>query len=282
MRRGTAGRVVAVSAVAALAVSCGAAAEPEEPAAELSGRIRQSNLDQSLASIRVQLRNDGAEPVEVEDVVLHAPPFPDSSSETKSTIAPGRRIDFRFVYGDPTCSGATPTPEPATAQAVANGRRIEVDAEDSQDVLRRLLTLYCDRRRLAEVVTVKLGESWTPEPAGDVLLGTIELRRVAGAAEVSVQRMMGSVVFQIHPVTPAEPIAVLGAGQDMLSVPVRATALRCDPHALAEGKKNYVFAVWLGLADGPNEVKVELVAEPGLRPTFDSLCPDPVAPGVGS
>ena len=31
-----------------------------------------------------------------------------------------------------------------------------------------------------------------------------------------------------------------------------------------------------------NEVKVELAVEPGLRPTFDSLCPDPVAPGVGS
>ncbi len=182
--------MVAVSAAVALAVSCGTTAEPEESAAELSGRVRQSNLDQSLASIRVQLRNDSAEPMDVDDVVLHAPPFPDVASDDDATIAPGRRIDFRFVYGEPTCSSATPTPEAATAQVVADGRPVKVDVEDSQNVLRRLLTLYCDRLRLAEVVTVELGETWTPDPAGDALLGTIELHRVGGDAEVTMDQRL--------------------------------------------------------------------------------------------
>lgn len=275
--------MVAVSAAVALAVGCSTTAEPEEETAtELSGRVRQSNLDQSLASIRVQLSNDSAEPVDVDDVVLHAPPFPDVASDDDATIPPGQRIDFRFVYGEPTCSGATPTPEAATAQVVADRRRVEVGVEDSQNVLRRLLTLYCDRQRLAEVVTVELGQTWTPDPAGDALLGTIELHRVGGDAELSVERTSGSVVFRIDPVSTAEPAAVLEAGQDTISVPVRATALRCDPHALAEGKKNYVFAAWLGLAGGPHNVKIDLTAEFGVRPTFDLLCPAPVAPGVGS
>jgi hypothetical protein len=273
--------MVAASAAAALAVGCGAAAEPEEPAAELTGRIRQSNLDQSLASIRVQLSNDSPEPVDVEDVVLHAPPFPDVASDDDATIAPGRRIDFRFVYGEPTCSGATPTPEPATAQALADRREVDLYLEDSQNVLRRLLTLYCDRQRLAEVVTVDLGETWTPDPAGDSLLGTIELHRVGGDDEVTLERTSGSVVFRIDPAGMAEPVAVLEAGQDAISAPVRATALRCDPHALAEGKKNYVFAAWLGLAGGPHNVKVELTAELGVRPTFNTLCPASAVAGVG-
>ena len=267
--------MVAVSAAAVLAVGCSAAAEPEEPATELSGRIRQSNLDQSLASIRVQLRNDSPEPVDVKDVVLHAPPFPDVASDDDATIAPGRRIDFRFVYGEPTCSGATPTPEPATAQALADRREVDLDVEDSQNVLRRLLTLYCDRQRLAEVVTVDLGETWTPDPAGDSLLGTIELHRVGGDDEVTLERTSGSVVFRIEPASMAEPVAVLEAGQDAISAPVRATALRCDPHALAEGKKNYVFAVWLGLAGGPHRGQSRAHRRAWCPPNVQFVVPGP-------
>jgi hypothetical protein len=270
-------RTLALSAVAVL-IGCGGTTESAAPEPRLSGRVLQSNFDQSLASIRVQLSNDGPEPVHVRDVVLHSPPFPDVASDGDSEILPGRRIDFRFVYGQPTCSGATPTPAAATAEGLADGRPIEIAVDDSLDVLRRLLVLSCGRQTLAEVVTVGLGETWAPDPAGDAVLGTIELRRVGGTAEVAVQHMSGSVVFRLEPIEPAEPLAVLAADDDAISIPIRAKALRCDPHALAEGKKNYVFAVWLGLAGGPQEVKVEVKADVERQPTFDSLC----AAGVGS
>jgi hypothetical protein len=265
-----------------LFVGCGNSPEPAVSDPELRGRVIQSNLDQSLASFRVQLLNDGPEPVDVSDLVLHIEPFPDAASAVDAVIRPGRRIDFRVVYGEPTCSGATPTPAAATAEAVADGRPVEIAVEDSHDVLKRLLTLYCDRQRLAEVVAVSLGEKWIPDPAGGALLGTIELRRTGGDAEVTMVHMSGSVVFRLQPARPAEPIAVLGTEQGALSVPVRATALRCDPHAFAEGKKNYVFPVWLGFAGGPQEVKVELKVDVGMRATFDSLCAASVTPGVES
>jgi hypothetical protein len=265
-----------------LFAGCGTSPEPSVSEPELRGRVIQSNLDQSLASFRVQLLNDGPQPVDVSDLVLHVEPFPDAASAGDAVIRPGRRIDFRVVYGEPTCSGATPTPAAATARAVANGRPVEIAVEDSHDVLKRLLTLYCDRQRLAEVVTVSLGEKWTSDPAEDALLGTIELQRTGGDAEVTVQHMSGSVVFRLQPARPGEPIAVLRSEQDALSIPVRATALRCDPHAFAEGKKNYVFPLWLGLAGGPQEVKVELRLDIGMRPTFDSLCAASLTPGVES
>jgi hypothetical protein len=280
MRRGAAW--AAASCVAALlVVGCASDTEPGVPEPELRGRVRQSNLDQSLATIRVQVLNDGPEPVDVGDLVLHVPPFPDAASETDAVIPPGHRIDFRVVYGEPTtCSSSTPTPAAATAEALADGRPVEITVDDSQNVLSRLLTLFCDRQRLAELVKVSLGESWTPDPSGDALLGTIEFRRVGGDAAVTVQTIRGSVIFLLQPTRPVEPIAVLRAEQDAISVPIRATALRCDPHALAEGKKNYVFAVWLGMAGGPQEVKVELRVEVGIRPTFDSLCAVSSATGV--
>jgi hypothetical protein len=263
-------------------VGCANDGESAAPEPDLRGRVRQSNLDQSLSSIRVQVVNGGPEPVDVSELVLHVAPFPDAASEVDAVIPPGRRIDFRVVYGEPSCAGSTPTPATATAEALANGRPIEIAVDDSQHVLRRLLTLFCDRQRLAKVVTVSLGERWTRDPAGDALLGTIELRRIGSDVAVTVQNLSGSVVYRLQPVHAGQPIAVLSGGQDDLSVPIRATALRCDPHALAEGKKNYVFPVWLGLAGGPQEVKVELRADVTMRPIFDSLCAASAATGVES
>jgi hypothetical protein len=278
--QGRAAQTAAVGVAVVALVGCASPPQPAVSEPELSGRVIQSNLDQSLASFRVQLRNDGSEPVHVSDLDLHVAPFPDAASTTDALIQPGRRIDFRVMYGEPTCTGATPTPAAAMAEAIADGRPVEIAVADSHDVLRRLLTLYCDRQRIAEIVTVDLGARWRPDPTGDALLGTIELRRIGGAAEVSVQHLAGSVVFRLQPARPGEPIAVLDPDDDALSVPIRATALRCDPHALAEGKKNYVFGVWLGLAGGPQEVKVELTADVELRPTFDLLCAARATPGV--
>jgi hypothetical protein len=273
-------RFAAAALAAVVFAGCAEQVEPAPPEPELRGRVRQSNLDQSLTQFRVQVLNEGNEPVDVRDLVLHVPPFPDAASEVDATIRPERRIDFPVVYGEPTCTGPSPTPEPARADAVAEGQPVEIVVDDSQDVLRRLLTLFCNRRRLAEVVTATLGEQWRPDPAGDALLGTIELRRSGGNADVSVHHLTGSVVFRLEPAQATEPIAVLEGDQDTLSVPVRAVALRCDPHALAEGKKNYVFSVWLGLAGGPQEVKVELAADVRTRPTFDTLCTAWASPGV--
>lgn len=281
MRR-SAAWLAAGSAAAVLFVGCANDGESAASEPDLRGRVRQSNLDQSLSSIRVQVLNDGSKPVDVRELVLHVPPFPDAASEVDAVIPPGRRIDFRVVYGEPSCAGSMPTPAAATAEAVADGRAVDIAVDDSQNVLRRLLTLFCDRQRLGEVVTVSLGERWTREPAGDALLGTIELRRIGRDVDVTVQNLSGSVVFRLQPVHAGEPIAVLSAAQDVLSIPIRATALRCDPHALAEGKKNYVFPVWLGLAGGPQEVKLELRADVAMRPMFDSLCAASAANGVES
>jgi hypothetical protein len=282
MPSGVGGLVAALFATAAVSAGCGGTPESAEPAPHLAARVLQSRLDQSIGSIRVQITNEGAEPVHVDDLVLHAPPFPDTASEDDSVIRPERRIDFRADYREPTCSGATPTPDPATAEVVVDGRRVQVDVEDSQDVLRRLLALHCSRQRLAEVVTVSLGRSWTPEPAGDALLGTVELHRVGSGLAVTLERLSGSVSYGVEPVRPAQPVATLAAGEDTVSVPVRARAKRCEPHARAEDKKKYDFPMWFGLAGAQEAINVELHADPGLRTALELLCDALVDSGVES
>jgi hypothetical protein len=265
-------RAIAVCAVVGILLSgCAGGDTTTEPPVQLTATVIQSNLDLSRGTVRVQVTNQGEAPVEVDDLTLAAPPFPEESSQDRAVILPGRRINFRVTYGEPTCSGPTPTTGPAAARLTADGHATQLSVDDSSDVLRRLLSLSCGRQRLADVVEIGLGETWTPAPDGQALMGSIELRRVGGGSVVTLEKVAGSVAYTLQPVDDADPIATLEPDQPSLSVPVRAVALRCDPHARAEGKKNYVFPLWFSLDSGP-QIHVEVRGDVGLQSAMDTLC----------
>jgi hypothetical protein len=270
MRRRTR-RIVVCAAAGSLLFGCAGEQTGTEPSVQLSATVIQSNLDLSRGTIRVQVTNAGEASVQVDDLTLAAPPFPERTSRDQAVIQPGRRINFRVRYGEPTCSGQTPTMGPASARLVADGHDAQVGVEDSSNVLRRLLGLSCGRQRLADVVEVGLGETWTPVPGGQALTGSIELRRVSAGPVVTLEKVAGSVAYTLQPVDDAGPIATLESDQASLSVPVRALALRCDPHARAEGKKNYVFPLWFSLDGGP-QIHVEVRGDVGVQSAFDTLC----------
>ena len=54
------------------------------------------------------------------------------------------------------------------------------------------------------------------------------------------------------------------------SVPVTISADRCDPHAVAEFKRPYVFLGWVGVGDA-DPVPVELVLTGGARQALVDL-----------
>jgi hypothetical protein len=237
----------------------------------LTATVIQSNLDLSRGTLRVRVTNEGEAPVRIDDLTLTAPPFPERTSQDHAVIQPGRRINFRIKYGEPTCSGPTPTNGPATAHIVTDGGEADIDDDDALNVLRRLLTLGCGRQRLAEVVEISLAEAWTPVSGGRALLGGLELRRVGAGPTVTLEAVGGSVAYTLHPIDDAEPVATLEPDQDALSVPLRVVALRCDPHARAEGKKNYVFPLWFSLDGGP-QIHVEVRGDTSVQSAMDTLC----------
>ncbi|HET6729275.1 MAG TPA: hypothetical protein VFG96_07630 [Jiangellaceae bacterium] len=270
MRRRT--RRIAVCAVAGILLSgCAGEDATTQPPVRLTATVIQSNLDLSRGTIRVQVTNQGEAPVEVDDLTLAAPPFPEETSQDRAVILPGRRINFRVSYGEPTCSGQTPTTGPVSASLTADGRAAQVSVNDASDVLRRLLGLSCGRQRLADVVEIDLGETWTPMTGEQALTGSLELQRVGAGPVVTLEKVAGSVAYTLQPVDDADPIATLEPDQASVSVPVRAVALRCDPHARAEGKKNYVFPLWFSLDGGP-EIHVEVRGDVGVQGVMDTLC----------
>lgn len=266
--------LLAVTCAATVALAgCGDAEPASARAPQLTAEIIQSNLDKSLGAVRVSVENHGQAAVRIDDLVLRAAPFPDRPSEYESVLLPGRRINFRVPYGTPDCTGADPGLGRVVAEIRAAGEQFVIDVDDSQNALAGLLEQLCGRQRLAEIADVTLGHRWTLTPDGAAAIGSIEIRRLSTGPAVALVKLGGSVVFTLQPVDERQPVAMLAGGQGAVSVPVRAVPVRCDPHALAEGKKNYVFPMWLTVDGEEGEIHVELQAELGVQNVMRTLCP---------
>lgn len=110
---------------------------------------------------------------------------------------------------------------------------------------------------------------WTRR--GDSAFGTLVLSRRSGALPVTVSAVDGSVIFTLRE-TGTLP-AVLQA--EDVRVPVEALPSRCDPHALAESKRTFVFAIATAIGDGPVlSVPVRPQPEdlPGLQKLLLDVC----------
>jgi hypothetical protein len=247
-------RLLAGVAAAVLAASLAACAgNPRTRSAEevsLTADVKRSNNDQVRGQVRVGLRNDGDEPVAVEQLRLDAPPFdPPVVRPRTEVLQPGQRVDVRVEHGEPDCSGNPQAVQHARAvvrvSGADGGRDVPVDVAGSDATLDPLLRLMCGEQALARLVDITFTDGWESAPDGRSARGVLEIRRRPGADRppVALVDVAGSVIFAVRPLSGArEPVATLAADQDVLSVPVSVGGGRCDPHALLESKKTYVFA----------------------------------------
>ena len=83
---------------------------------------------------------------------------------------------------------------------------------------------------------------------GDAATGDIALRRRPGNQDVTVVRLLGSVLMDAT--ATGLPRTLDGHGK-ALSVPVSFTLASCDPHVLAETKQPYLFPLFLRFDGGP-------------------------------
>ncbi len=63
-------------------------------------------------------------------------------------------------------------------------------------------------------------------------------------------RLNGSVLLRLVDLSPSDPVAVLEAGQDAATIPIRIEQSgSCAAHALAESKKTYIILIDVGIGD---------------------------------
>ena len=82
--------------------------------------------------------------------------------------------------------------------------------------------------------------------------GSLILRRRASTAPITVVEVRGSVLFTVTPTAArGGSVATLATGAAAVTIPVRMSVPRCDPHVLIEAKKIYFFSIGLRIGNGP-------------------------------
>lgn len=277
--------------VACLAlVGCGAAgsvpdaaretastSSPTAPAAatpDLSAEVVQYRRDAQRDVVQVKVTNHGDVAVQVGRVELATTTFVAPVAEDKdSLVGPGLSVDLTVPLGEAACdndgSEGDTDPGAHTATLLVDGADLALPVDDA--VLQEVRSQRCALAAVGEVVTFAWEPVWTDggvvrgEPA---LVGTLVATPVGDATGV-VSVSGATTLFTI-----AEPVQAT-LEDDPVDLAVLTTVTRCDPHAVAEDKKGYLFPVAVQVPDGEPvlvEVAVPVPERVGLQDLIERTC----------
>lgn len=265
----------------ALTAGCAASAEPaaDSPATTslsagpavpavpgIEAEAVRLRTDEAIGGqVQVRITDTGEEPFTVTSVALDSPGFtPVPAREASTEFTPGRTIDLPVQYGEPRCDTAA---EPAAARLTVvrpDGSGEELRVPLAAEIMTRIHGEECAVLALLEVVSIEVVDLVDED---EVLSGQLRLTRRAGAERVTVTRVGGSVILDV---TGEELPAEMAADDDELSTPVAFTSATCDPHALAETKKPYVFPLEVTAGDD-EPVVMDLPVDDELRGRLAAL-----------
>ncbi|MPQ98664.1 hypothetical protein GB931_12180 [Modestobacter sp. I12A-02628] len=265
-------RCVLLLVALAVAGCSSPAAEPAAPSSSsvvaslpavpgISAEVVRLRTDEAVGGqFQLRVTNTGDGPFTVTSVALRSPGFDaDPSRAVDVDIDAGRTIDLPVRYGSARCADTAGPAGAALDLRRADGSTAQVLVPLTGGTLQQVFDEECARQQLAAAVTVTL----TPlTDTGDAVTGTVLLTRRAGDEPVQVTALGGSVLYHADPT--GELPASLAAGRPALELPVAFTAARCDPHALADAKKPFVFPLTVVVGDRP-PVAVDLPVDDAAR-----------------
>lgn len=243
-------------------------AAPEQAAPAIHAEILRSRLFELQHRLKLTLRNDGDAPIAFDAMQVQLPWFEVvDAQERHSELPPGRTVAIPVDFGDASCPPAADV-DPAVVLTVAGEER-RVPLVEPSDALAVLNERQCTERQVRDAFTITWGDDLTP--AGEVAVRTtLDVERLQPDHTLDIRLVRSSVVFTVDAVTGGPPSVALGAGDDDATVDVEFDASRCDPHALTESKKTFIFVAELQLDDGP-VIPLELPAEDPLREHLESF-----------
>lgn len=263
---GAAGSVqdAAQNGVSTPAGTATAAGEPD-----LSAEVVQYRRDAQRDVVQVKVTNHGDVPVQVDRVELATTTFVAPVAEDKdSLVGPGLSVDLTVPLGEAACDNdgddGDADPGAHAATLLVDGADLTLPLDDA--VLQEVRAQRCALAAVGEVVTFAWEPVWTDggvvrgEPA---LVGTLVATPVGGAT--SVVSVSGATTL----FTVAEPVEATLA-DDPVDLAVLTTVTRCDPHAVAEDKKGYLFPVAVQVP-GSEPVLVEVAVPVPERVALQDL-----------
>ena len=151
---------------------------------------------------------------------------------------------------------------------VDDGEELHLDAtEEYAGAVGRLHDRECAAADVLDRVDIAFGDDWTRD--GIVISGELRLEQRHAGAPVAIDDAVGNVIFTLV-LEQDHPLLRVSDDEPSARVPVRISADRCDPHAVAEFKTPYLFLSWVTVGDG-EPVPVPLTLTGGARAALDEL-----------
>jgi hypothetical protein len=267
---------VAVLLAASALAGCGAddadtvAAEPPQPVEGLLATVGTNRLYAPDHELGVGLENVGDEAMTVTGVQLVTPLYADQPmAERRVVLEPtGRRFVLPVPYGEPRC-GEDVEVVFEVLVVLADSRQLRVPATEEYDgALERLHSRECGAAEVRAVADIGFGDDWHRE--GVAVSGEMVLDQRVEGATVAVDDAAGNVIFTLVVDAPGRPVLRVDDAEPTARVPVTISADRCDPHAVAEFKRPFVFLSWVAVGDG-DPVPVELELTGAVRDALEDL-----------
>jgi len=256
---------VAVAALLVLAVRDDRGGTPDRvgdeaaaPAADVQATLRRSSLFEPVRALALDLSSGGG--VAVDAVRLDSPLFAPVPAEARGTAL---RLDAAPVtvplpFGAAVCDD--PADRPTEIVATAGGREVRVAVEEEPTgVLASIHDRECAVAAVRDAVELRLRDGWA-RTADRTAAGPFEVVQRHAGADATVEEVRGNVIFTVDPPPAGGPLAAVDDGRPGAAPTITISASRCDPHALIEYKRTFIFAAWVALGDGP-AVRVDVVAE---------------------
>lgn len=276
--------VVALPVVLAAAGACSSADQSEAGGeVELRATLQRATLFETRRALKLSVRNTGADEVELGTVQLSSPLFEPVAPEAREArlASDGRPSNIPLRFGAARCSqddgreaeGGDTDDAGAELVATVDGeeRRIALEQRPS-DMLAELHARECAAAGVLARVDVQLGDNWTA--AGPrTLAGEITMTPRRSEVSADLDSLLGNVIFAVAPGAPVaegDPWLTVGGDRTSDRLPVTIRAARCDPHALIEYKRTFIFVALLAV-DGEAPVRVDIEAAGGARRALERL-----------
>ena len=244
-----------------------AVAPEPEPVGGLVADLGTNRLYVVDRAFGLGLRNIGDVPVAVQAMQLDSPQFATLPATPREvTISPGRRLVLPLPYGEVRCELAPDVTFGVTL--VVDGEALHLDAvEEFDGAVARFHGRECGAADVRERVSITFGDEWTQD--GIEITGELRLEQRHPGEPVAIDDAVGNVIFTLV-LEQARPVLRVSDEAPSASMRVTISADRCDPHAVAEFKRPYVFLSWVAVGDG-EPVPVELELTGGARAALDRL-----------
>ncbi len=216
------------------------------------------------------LRNVGDQPVRVLAVGLETPLFETAMmTERELVLEPGsRELVMPVPYGAARCGGDATDTFDALVLVDGTPEPLRMPApEKHAGAIGRVHDGECAATAVREAVDLRFGDRWSLD--GRSVTGEMVLQQRTAGAAAAVDEIAGSVIFDVE-LDAGPPVLEVDDDAPTDRVRVVVSAERCDPHALIESKKTFVFLAWVSL-DGSEPIPVEVTPDGAARAALDDL-----------